>query len=181
MKKLFATLLLLTAVCVATAPARAASASEDLENIEKVLEEFRTSIIKKERSRFLQLFFGGAIPFIGVTTDRSLAWENANKPSSNTPNSEKLFSTSNPRKFIDGIVNNAARIEQTFDKVRIETDGDVGQVWFDYTFIEGEYRAYSGKQSWHLVRGKEGWKISSVIWSIELNMTEAPPQPRKRF
>ena len=33
MKKLFATLLLLTAVCVATAPARAASASEDLENI----------------------------------------------------------------------------------------------------------------------------------------------------
>ncbi len=174
------TFLLCAALGAPVTPLRAApvSAAEDRERIVQVVEDVRNAIIKKDRSRYLQLFFGGAIPFIGVTTDQSLQWENANK-SSKTADSEKLYTTSNPKKFIDSVLRNPVRVDQTVDNLHIETDGDIAQAWFDYSFMEESYRAYSGRQSWNLVRSKEGWKITSVIWSMELNPAP-PPNPKGR-
>ena len=110
-----------------------------------------------------------------MTTDKSLARINADKPDPKMPDLKKLYATGNPGKFIDGIVKNPARVEETFDNVRIDSDGDVAQVWFDYSFNEAGYKANWGKESWHMVRTGDGWKINSVIWSMEFN-----PVPPKR-
>ena len=75
----------------------------------------------------------------------------------------------------DSFMKNPARVEETFDNVRIDSDGDVAQVWFDYSFNEAGYKANWGKESWHMVRTGDGWKINSVIWSMEFN-----PVPPKR-
>lgn len=32
------------------------------------------------------------------------------------------------------------KIDETISNVRIDTDGDVGQVWFDYSFVKGSYK-----------------------------------------
>ncbi|HEY0062072.1 MAG TPA: nuclear transport factor 2 family protein [Telluria sp.] len=180
MKNILASTLLCTFLSALAPSSLAAqtSATEDTEQIFKVVETYRKAVMKKDRDTFLKLFFGGAVPFIGVTTDQSLAWENANKRSG-SPDGAKLYATSNPKKFIDGIANNPVPIEQTIDKVKIDTDGDVAQVWFDYSFIENGYRANWGKQSWQMVRDKDGWKINAVIWSMEYN-PEAPPPRSKR-
>ena len=61
----------------------------------------------------------------------------------------------------------------------IETDGEVAQVWFDYSFMVGSYRANWGKEAWHLVRTDAGWKIASVVWSMETN-PEPPPPPKPK-
>lgn len=81
-----------------------------------------------------------------------------------------------PRSFIERIAARNNRSEETFDNVRIDTDGEVAQVWFDYVFKLDDYAANWGKEAWQLVRTDAGWKIVSIIWSTEFN--PAPP-PRK--
>ena len=85
------------------------------------------------------------------------------------------FSSSNPVEFIDGIVNGKDAIEEKFDNDRIDMDGDIGLVYFDYSFNFGGYRANWGKESWHMVRMPTGWKINSVIWTMEFK-PEPPPK-----
>jgi len=171
--------MLLTALAPTAALAAPASAAEDRERILQIVEDFRSAIIKKDKPRFLQLFFGGAVSWIGVSTDQSLDWENANRRGASTPASDKLYASSNPKKFIDGIANSALPIEQTIDRIKIDTDGDVAQVWFDYSFIENGYKAYSGKQSMQLVRDTDGWKISAIAYSMEFNPAAPPARERR--
>lgn len=125
--------------CAATVQSPAPSG--DRAAIEQVVATFRTALINKDKDSFMKLFYSESIPWIGVSTDKSLARENANKPDPKMPDFKKLYATGNPRKFIEGIVKNPARIEETFDNVRIDSDGDVAQVWFDYSFNEAGYKA----------------------------------------
>ncbi|MYN15510.1 hypothetical protein GTP81_01955 [Rugamonas sp. FT107W] len=46
-------------------------------------------------------------------------------------------------------------------------DGDVAQVWFDYNFYNSGCKEALGKEAWQLVNTRDGWKISSVIFSAE--------------
>ncbi len=68
--------------------------------------------------------------------------------------------------FIDGIVQDKASKEETFDNIRIDTDGDIASVIFDYEFRSDGKAGNHGKEAWHLVRTDDGWKIVSVIWSM---------------
>ena len=77
-------------------------------------------------------------------------------------------------KFIDSIVSDTEAIEEKFDNVRIDSDGDIAQVYFDYNFNRGEYRSNWGQEAWQLVRTTQGWKINSVIWSMEFNPQKPP-------
>lgn len=79
-----------------------------------------------------------------------------------------------PRKFINMIAADKAKIDETISNVRIDSDGDVAQVWFDYSFLNGDYKENWGKESWQMVRTEDGWKIAAVVWSQEMNPTPPP-------
>lgn len=113
-----------------------------------MIETFRTSLIKKDKETFLQLFLKDDITWTGVTTDGS----------------------------IEMVANEPMPAEETFSNVRIDTDGEVAQVWFDYSFLDGSYRSNWGKESWQLARTEKGWKIAAVVWSQEINPV---PPPKK--
>ena len=76
----------------------------------------------------------------------------------------------NPEKnylsFIEGIVADPRRSEEKFENVRIDTDGDIASVYFDYSFHADGRKTNYGKEAWHLVNTDDGWKIVSVIWSV---------------
>ncbi len=175
MKTIYTALLACCALTIFASPSHAASDATDRASIEQVVEAFRVSVIKKDTVTFMKLFYSEAIPWIGVTTDKTLKRENAEKPDPKMPDQAKVYGSGTPRKFIEGIARNPVIISETFDNVRIDSDGDVAQVWFDYSFNEGSYKQNWGKESWHLVRTDAGWKISSVIWSMEFN-PEPPPK-----
>jgi ketosteroid isomerase-like protein len=141
------------------------------QDIERVIEVFRTSIINKDKDAFMKLFLREDITWVGVTTDASIEMLYAGRKDASLPRPKKYFS-SNPRSFIENIAKADGRREETFENVRIDTDGDVAQVWFDYSFKTGGHKQNWGKEAWHLVRAEDGWKITSVIWSMEFN-----PQP----
>ena len=179
MIKNYAAALVCSALATFAVPSLAAQDSADRARIEQVVETFRVSLIKKDTATFMKLFYSETIPWIGVTTDKSLTRENANKPDPKMPDHKKLYAGSNPRKFIENIAKNPSRIEETFENVRIDSDGDVAQVWFDYSFNDNGYKQNWGKESWHMVRTDAGWKISSVIWSMEFNPVPPPKADKK--
>ncbi len=179
MKKIYAALLLSSALAAFAAPTYAASEPGDRAAIENVVETFRVSLIKKDKNSFMKLFYSENIPWIGITTDKSLAMIKAKKAKPELPDPKKVYASDNPRKFIEGIVKEKEAVEEKFENVRIDSNGDVAQVWFDYSFNYDGYKANWGKEAWHMVRTSDGWKISSVIWSMEFN-PEPPPKLEKK-
>lgn len=75
--------------------------------------------------------------------------------------------------FIDGIIETSARKEEKLWNVRIDSDGQVASVSFDYSFHSGDYKSNWGQEAWQPVHTGQGWKINSVIYSVHLN-----PEPR---
>ncbi|WP_242107591.1 nuclear transport factor 2 family protein [Luteimonas aquatica] len=148
------------------APAGCAFAQDQAEHtrqIEAVVEAFRTSIIEKDKPKFTALLFSENIPWTAVLEQETLDRERRKKPQA-----KRVFADASegPIGFIDSIVQEKDRQEEKFDNVRIETDGSIASVWFDYSYHSGEKKTNWGKEAWQLVRTDDGWKISSVIWSM---------------
>ncbi|AVO30743.1 hypothetical protein [Stenotrophomonas maltophilia] len=68
--------------------------------------------------------------------------------------------------LIDGAVASPKPKEEKFSNTKIETDGDVASVSFDYSFHDDGVKTNWGKEMWQLIRTEQGWKIFSVIYSI---------------
>lgn len=146
--------------------ARAQAPAADRQQIEAIVETFRTAIINKDKDSFMKLFLHENITWSGVTTDASLEHLYASRKDPKLPRPRKYFN-GNPRTFIEGIAKSTSRKEETFENVRIDSDGEVAQVWFDYSFIDGGEKQNWGKESWQMVRTESGWKIAAVVWSME--------------
>lgn len=150
----------------------AAHKQEIEQQIGRVVETFRSAIIEKDKEAFLKLFLKEDITWSGVTTDKSIDMLYANRPKPDMRRPPKVFN-SNPRAFIESIVSEKERSEETFANLRIDSDGEVAQVWFDYSFLFDGRKQNWGKESWQMVRTEAGWKIAAVVWSQELS----PPEP----
>ncbi|MFC5458485.1 nuclear transport factor 2 family protein [Massilia niabensis] len=152
--------------------AMAQSLADSRQKIDALIETFRQAIINKDTAGFMQLFLREDITWTAVYSDGSVDRYNASLKDPKEPRGTKIQNSS-PRKFIESIARAKETMAETFSNVRIDTDGDVAQVWFDYTFIAGDYKNNWGKESWQLVRTEAGWKIAAVVWSAEEN-----PVPR---
>lgn len=173
MNRRLATVLMLGGLAVSPQYAVAqAPDSKDKAQIERVIETFRAAIVNKDEEAFLRLFLKEDITWTGVTTDATIERLYANRPQPQMKRPFKFFNSS-PRKFISSIAKAKEKIDETVSNVRIDSDGDVGQVWFDYSFVNGSYKENWGKESWQMVRTADGWKIAGVVWSQEVNPT--PP------
>lgn len=142
-----------------------ANASADVGHvpIHAVVESFRTAIIDKDRARFLSLFAPGPVTWQSVRGDAVLHQLRKQEPRA----AKVEFSREKtPTSFIDGIVASPVRIEETFDNVRIDSDRDVASVAFDYRFLRNGLESNRGLETWHLVRSESGWRIVSVVWSV---------------
>lgn len=166
MRSLLAASCLALSLLLSAPPALAQPSAADKQQIEAIVESFRMAIINKDPDSFMKLFLHEDITWTGVMSDASLARINAGIKDPAAPRPMKYFN-GKPRKFIERIAKNPARLEETFDSIRIDSDGDVAQVWFDYAFVEDGRKNNWGKESWQMVRAPTGWKIAAVIWSMD--------------
>lgn len=138
----------------------------DVEAIKQVIESFRTSLINKDKSTYMSLFFSdrpGDIGWQFVSEDRRLADIRRAKPDAIKA---RKIPSNNFISLIDEAVATAEPREEKFFNAKIDTDGDVASVSFDYSFHANGVKANWGREMWQLVRTERGWKIFSVIYSI---------------
>jgi hypothetical protein len=149
-----------------SAPAPSQAKSEDVAAIELVVESFRTSLINKDKATYMSLFFSNKPEDIGwqfVSEDTRLVHIRKTKPDAIKA---RQIAGNNFISLIDGAVAAKEPREETFSNVRIDTDGEVASVSFDYSFLANGRKTNWGKELWQLVRTEKGWKIFSVVYTI---------------
>ncbi|NOK12278.1 nuclear transport factor 2 family protein [Corallococcus exercitus] len=157
----------LVLVLLLSVPVPALAAPRDVaahtRQIEAVVEQFRTAILHKDKERFLKLFLHDSPIWQSVHADESLARVRQKVPDATKV---RVAPKDNHLDFIDWIVSGKEQREEKFSHVRIDTDGDIASVTFDYSFHVDGRMTNSGREAWHLVNTGGGWKIVSVIWSV---------------
>ena len=139
----------------------------DVAAIHKVVEQFRTSIINKDKPAFTSLFFSDKpeeVTWQWVVDDVGLALIRKRKPDARK---SRHVAGENYLSFIDSVTKADARpAEEKFQDVKVDTDGEVASVNFDYSYLAGGKETNWGREMWQLVRTDAGWKIISVIYSV---------------
>ena len=167
MKKSLSPLILLMTV---TACAQQGGLS-DKKQIENIVQSFVDCIEKKDTTMFLTLFYEGPVQWMGTMKSASYASELKENPEA------KDFFAGNQRLFIRS-VSGKDNCAEKFYNIRIHEDGSIAMVVFDYSFWKNGKKENWGQESWGLIKTEGRWKITSVIFSIE--MENVLPEPRSR-
>ena len=156
----------LLAAVLAASPLPGASAMDTADAAETeilaVVDVFKHAIIDKDKPAFLDLFLHDRATWQPVMSDERHARARLTEP---TAAKAAYSPEETPEKFIDGIVNSAANIEETFEDVRVDTDGSAASVAFDFKFLRNGKALNVGREYWLMVKTDTGWKIASVVWS----------------
>jgi hypothetical protein len=152
---------LLALFCMA-GPARSADTGQDADvaAINKVVEQFKAAIIAHDGKALGSLFLQDHDSWLSVADEQTWAAVKTRNPAARKvlPDSWK--------KFADFVQTTPKPVEERFYNVRIDTNGAVASVWFDFDFLIDGRVTNRGSESWQLVRAEDGWKISSMLYSM---------------
>ncbi len=150
----------LTSPAYATDGSAAGSRPADVKAIQTIVEQFKAAIIARDGKTLGKLFLQNHDSWLSVADEAQWA-----KVKALNPQAPKVFPSS-WKKFSEFIQNADKPVEERFYNVRIDTNGAVASVWFDFDFlIEGKV-TNRGSESWQMVRAEDGWKISSMLYSM---------------
>lgn len=153
---LFVALSFTASVHAGEAPADAHAA--DRAQIQKVVDGFKAAIIAKDGKAVRGMFLPGGSWLMAIDKT-SLAKVRAKHPEA------KALVPGSYEEFASFVGSAPKPIEEIFSNVRIQTDGIVGTVYFDYRFeVEGKATNH-GAETWQLVHTDDGWKISAMLYS----------------
>jgi ketosteroid isomerase-like protein len=151
--------LLLAVILAASlaAPARAA----DTDAIRQVVQQFQSAIVARDGKTLGALFVQDGGSWLSILDDAAYAEARARNPAA------KKRMASTWQKFADFVQHSAKPIEERFYDVRIDTNGTVASVWFDFDFLVDGKVTNRGSETWQLVRTDDGWKIQAMLYSID--------------
>jgi hypothetical protein len=145
-------------------PARAADTGHeaDVAAINQVVEQFKAAIIAHDGRTLGSLFLQDHDSWLAVAALDDAAWAAVK---ARNPKARKVVPDS-WKQFAEFVQTAPKPVEERFYKVRIDTNGAVASVWFDFDFLIDGKVTNRGSESWQLVRAEDGWKISSMLYSM---------------
>lgn len=134
--------------------------------IEHVIERFQTAVIKKDRTALGELFLPASNSWIAVPSAATYRIAKAKHPEA------RRYMPDSYAHFIDFVCKTPEPLQETFSNVRIDTDGTVASVYFDYVFLASGKPANHGSEVWQLIDTGDGWKINALVYSINLDAAQ---------
>ncbi|SDT68281.1 Putative lumazine-binding [Mucilaginibacter mallensis] len=149
---------------IITQHAYAQQKTADRNEITDVINEYSKYVIEKDSIAFYSLFNDGPVTWCAALKERSQARE-----------FEKNGIKAAKRNYFSGsyqaFMRSLSRYKSTedkFDNIRIVEDGTVASVSMDYSFWADNKMANWGGKYLTLIKRDGKWKITSVIYSLEL-------------
>lgn len=143
--------------------------SPDKKEIKKLLTSFTECLVKKDSVAFYTLFYDGPVTWAGIYKEKS-------QQKRVEKNSKSIsYFTDNYKTFMRSFYGKRVGAEKYYNADIIE-DGSIGTVIFDYSFWSDGKRTNWGKESWGLLKINGEWKITSVIFSMELEKYYPEPE-----
>jgi ketosteroid isomerase-like protein len=127
-------------------------------DIEKVVDQFQGAL-KAHDAKTLGSLFTPECSWVEALGADSLVKVRARKPDAGP------YHTSTPAKFVTFVGSSKDPLEERFHDVRIQTDGTVGIVYFDFEFLLAGEVQNRGAETWQMVRTADGWKIAAMLYS----------------
>lgn len=139
--------------------------------IDKVLNNFMQSIIKKDTAALSSLFAVGVpIGWLDVQGKATLEFSRKTDPN------VKVLEADTHTGFIKYIGTTKNAVEEKFYNVKLRSNGLLATLSFDYSFWLNKKKINWGQENWELVFDGEGWKIAGVYFSYELEAVKAEPK-----
>jgi hypothetical protein len=129
--------------------------------LQSFVDSFRASISSKNGAKLASMFLPET-RFVSVYDDETFRSLKAKRPSAS-----KVLVTDS-KKFTDFVSTSPKPLEERFTNIRIDTDGTVATVQFNYGFYNGGALTNDGVETWQLVNSESGWKISAMLFSVRL-------------
>jgi len=148
---------LFLALCLA-GPAHAADT--DVAAIRQLVQQFQTAIVARDGKTLGSLFVQEGGTWLSVLDEPTYVAAKARNPAA-----QRLM-PSTWQKFTDFVARSDKAIEERFHDVRIDTNGSVASVWFDFDFLVDGKVTNRGSETWQLVRTDDGWKIFAMLYSV---------------
>jgi hypothetical protein len=63
-------------------------------------------------------------------------------------------------------------MEETFSHVKIETEGAIASVHFDFVFLSNGGSQDPGSETWQLIDTGSGWRIDALVCSINVDSAQ---------
>ncbi len=122
--------------------------------IQKVISNYQSSILLKDEKKFEQLLHRDFISWLQTVPSQ----RNGKLPS-------EMGLITPKQGFYFYIFGTEDKYEEKISNIRIQSDDDVGSVFYSYKLLKNGEVIKNGSASWHLVRNFEGWKINSILSS----------------
>ena len=159
--RLIPSLILCTAFLTGHALAADTNHDADVAAIRAVVQQFQAALVAHDGKTLDSLFLPDHDSWLMVADDAAFAAARARKPS--VPKVVR----GTRRKFIESVQAGTKPVEERFRDVRIETNGAVASVYFDFDFLADGKIDNRGAESWQMVRAEDGWKIGSMLFSFD--------------
>ncbi len=143
------------------------SFSQTEEELKSIIEKFRLNIINLESEKeWLDLFLHDSITWAMVREGKTeLAYSRQNSN----------FYSSDPRSFFRFLKSNQGNYQEKFYDVKISGENSFASIQFSYSFHKNDKILNWGKEYWSLLKVKNQWKISSVLWTENLHSIDPCP------
>lgn len=157
--RLFPALLLAACFCAPVHAFADSGPEADVASIRQIVQQFQAAIVAHDGQAIGKMFLQDHDSWLSVADAASWAEIKKRNPAA------KKVRPSTWKDFADFVQKNPKPIEERFYNVRIDTNGAVGSVYFDFDFLEAGKVVNRGSESWQMVRAEDGWKISSMLYS----------------
>jgi len=151
-----------------------AQQSANKKEIIDLINVYSESVIKKDSVAFYNLFNPGTITWCASVKERSQA-----KEIEKGAKARDSYFTGSYQGFMRGLYKYEST-EDKFDNIKITEDGTVASVTMDYSFWANNKMTNWGGKYLTLIKRDGKWKITSVIYSLELTAYYQQPSLKER-
>jgi hypothetical protein len=150
--------------------------SGNKKEILNIIKLYSESVIKKDSITFYNLFNDGNVTWCAALKDKS---QNKEVEIKGTEKARSNYFSGSYKGFLRSLFKYKA-IEDKFDNIHIIEDGTVAAVTMDYSFWANDKMTNWGGKYLTLIKRDGKWKITSVIYSLELLPYFEQPSLSKR-
>jgi len=159
------TIKLLSVLILVSTGACYAQKTEDKKSITDVINTYSKCMIEKDSTVFYSLFNNDQVTWCAALKDRS---KERKIQKSDGKSERKSYFSGSYQAFMRSLFRYRST-EDKFDHIQIIEDGTVASVNMDYSFWANNKMTNWGCKYLSLIKRDGKWKITSVIYSIELS------------
>jgi hypothetical protein len=141
-----------------------------------LIDQYSKSVIEKDSATFYSLFNDGPITWCAALKERSQAKE---VEARGVKAAGSNYFSGSYKGFMRSLFREKST-EDKFDNIRIVEDGTVASVSMDYSFWADHKMTNWGGKYLSLIKRDGKWKITSVIYSLELTQFYEQPSLKER-